>query len=275
MRPDFRSETDGASSAEASSTEVTKQEFQNFWNGVSKVQSEDNEYNLKWLEELYKSIAENNKTVDYTEFETKHDWIQIFFPTKQTSKHNIKAISLNDDICTWFKENDEVMDKFKKNLRIVMELYGIKLTYEDGKASAEFISNNRSPALLLLDDDKPKSALDEGKSQSGYARSSALYWAYPFSDHNHQRLSRILTSCMELGFEEEALKIHAELQKVKNIPEDTREFWDKAIKSGDDKQQDQSKSSSAATTATSPVFNPQNASATALDKDEEVTMSMS
>ncbi len=207
---------------------VTKQPsqlelFQRFWTGkdsmtLNKSTPNQIQYAVHWIGELIAGIKCQHPSpkIDSTAFESDHYWIQVFFPTKAKSKVNpdIGAILLSDDLLKWFKEDEKAKKNFKQVLIAVLDLYGLLLRYdEDG-----------NPTITAIE-----------QEDSCYFRSSVFYEPYDedfFSNkfHNYCRMTRIIDSCWQLGFEKEATGIYDQLSDLNttrrlNIPKKTLDFW--------------------------------------------------
>ncbi|XP_033116648.1 opioid growth factor receptor-like protein 1 [Anneissia japonica] len=117
------------------------------------------------IDELHRDWA-----VDYDTLERRHDYIQWLFPIRE-SGINWRAQELQLHEAKKIKENKNAKDRVLKSYRIMLGFYGIK-------------SDNEGKLLKYADN------WSERASHLNRSR------------HNHLRITRILKSLGELGFED-------------------------------------------------------------------------
>jgi hypothetical protein len=141
----------------------------------------------------------------FSDLEEVHDYIQWLFPLKTRSAFNPDAPTLKSDTITAFHSDPSLRDRVRQSLEVMLAFYGLKLDRLD-------------PAHPMI-----------RKSDSFPKRS--VSWLQPY-DHNHLRLTRILTSLRLLGLPELSVAFYRCLQEiVKQDPDrvtsETAGFWAK------------------------------------------------
>jgi Opioid growth factor receptor (OGFr) conserved region len=141
----------------------------------------------------------------FSELEETHDYIQWLFPLRTRSAFNPDAPTLKSETITVFHADSNLRDRVRRSLEVMLTFYGLELDQ----------SNPAQPVIQ--------------KSKSFPARS--VSWLQPY-DHNHLRLTRILTSLRLLGLPELSVAFYRCLQEiVKESPErvasETVAFWAK------------------------------------------------
>jgi Opioid growth factor receptor (OGFr) conserved region len=140
-----------------------------------------------------------------SDLEEIHDYIQWLFPLKTRSAFNPDAPTLKPDTITAFQVDSSLRDRVLRSLEVMLTFYGLE-----------------------LDQSKPaQPVIQQGNSFP----TRSVSWLQPY-DHNHLRLTRILTSLRLLGLPELSSALYRCLQEiVKENPErvasETVAFWAK------------------------------------------------
>lgn len=139
----------------------------------------------------------------FSDLEEIHDYIQWLFPLKTRSAFNPDAPTLKSDTITVFHADSNLRDRVRRSLEVMLTFYGLEM-------------DRSNPAHPIIQ-----------KSKSFPTRS--VSWLQPY-DHNHLRLTRILTSLRLLGLPELSVAFYRCLQEiVKENPErvasETVSFW--------------------------------------------------
>jgi len=171
---------------------------------------------------MYQKTISNQTTSALTDFEKSHIWIQTFFPTREPSTlMPTNALLLNDNLIAWFKGNEAAQNNFRVVFDKMMLLYGLEVARDlrGNFASIEQIAKDPSTRFINLGVYKflPPSYLDKDHDDSG--------------NHNYARLSRIITSCAQLGFAKEACALAELLHNLdvyNKLGENTKKSWGKA-----------------------------------------------
>lgn len=109
----------------------------------------------------------------HKQLESKHDYIQWMFPTRQQSRYNTEAPIVTDEIAEKMAKDEKIIKNAKKSFDVMLNFYGLQ--YKDGRIS---------------------------KAENFEER--ANNWIPGGYDHNHSRLSRIIESLQLFGLKEEA-----------------------------------------------------------------------
>src|SRR5262249_53715462 len=105
--------------------------------------------------------------------EETHDYIQWLFPLKEKSGFNPTAPVLTDDSMQAFKSSENLRGRVLRSLGIMLTFYGLSCKAERGGVQ-----------VIRSDEYEDRKEV----------------WVRP-SNHNHLRLTRILTSLRLLGLE--------------------------------------------------------------------------
>ena len=105
-------------------------------------------------------------TWDDIALESVHDFIQWLFPLKEKSGFNPTAPTLTDDVIQAFKSREELKSRLLRSLDVMLAFYG--LYRQPGGEAVQIVRSDE---------------YEERKE----------VWVRP-SNHNHLRLTRILTS---------------------------------------------------------------------------------
>jgi hypothetical protein len=151
-------------------------------------------------------------TWDDASLESVHDYIQWLFPLSEPSAFNPHAPILTDDTIAAFRAHDDLRERLLRSLTLMLGFYGLALAPGSGGA----------PRI------EPSAAFTV-KSRG---------WLHP-GNHNHLRLTRILTSLRLLGFEEHARALYACLAAIARdhphaVSATTLAYWRNAAASSDD-----------------------------------------
>jgi len=141
----------------------------------------------------------------FSDLEEIHDFIQWLFPLKTRSAFNPDAPTLKADTITVFHADSNLRDRVRRSLEVMLTFYGLEL-------------DRSNPAHPVI---------QKGKTFP----TRSVSWLQPY-DHNHLRLTRILTSLRLLGLPELSAAFYRCLQEiVKENPErvasETVSFWAK------------------------------------------------
>jgi hypothetical protein len=120
-------------------------------------------------------------TWDASRLEGVHDYIQWLFPLAEPSAFNPDAPLLTEATIEAFRSDASLRDRLLRSLTLMLEFYGLALASgNDGE-----LRIGRGPAFA---------STSRGWLQAG--------------DHNHLRLTRILTSLRLLGLEDHARALY-------------------------------------------------------------------
>jgi hypothetical protein len=158
-----------------------------------------------------KASDDAGRTIDdiwrfsFSELEEVHDYIQWLFPLKTRSAFNPDAPTLKSDTITGFHADSSLRDRVRRSLEVMLTFYGLQLDRSDPT----------NPVIR--------------KSASFATRS--ISWLQPY-DHNHLRLTRILTSLRLLGLPELSSALNRCLQEIVRenpgrVTAETIGFWAK------------------------------------------------
>jgi hypothetical protein len=141
------------------------------------------------------------------ELEGLHDYIQWLFPLTEPSRFNASAPVLDKDAVTTFRNSQTLKDRLRKSLEIMLRFYSLQLTIMvDGTVAVERMKDFE------------------------YRRT---IWLRP-ENHNHLRLTRILSSLSLLGLEALALALFSALRQIcrdypGQISADSFAYWCEAV----------------------------------------------
>jgi len=144
---------------------------------------------------------------DAARLEGVHDYIQWLFPLPEPSAFNPHAPILTTETIETFRADPELRQRLLRSLALMLEFYGLALESDgDGAPRIE-----RAPEFAA-------------KSRG---------WLQP-GDHNHLRLTRILTSMRLLGLADHSRALLACLEGVAAehphaISPTTLTYWRKAV----------------------------------------------
>jgi hypothetical protein len=147
---------------------------------------------------------------DAARLEGVHDYIQWLFPLPEPSAFNPEAPILTDQTIEAFRADPELRQRLLRSLVLMLEFYGLTLASgEDG-----------TPRIERARDFAAKSA----------------GWLRP-GDHNHLRLTRILTSVRLLGLDDHSRALYRCLAAIARdhpaaISATTLDYWRRAGSSG-------------------------------------------
>jgi hypothetical protein len=113
---------------------------------------------------------------DHAQLEAVHDFIQWMFPTRRPSGVNPLAPLVTDEVEQAFAESARLRDRLRQSLAVMLDFYGLEC-----RGAGDGLSVVRGPHFEL-------------RSRN---------WLRP-GNHNHLRITRILTSLRLLGLPEEA-----------------------------------------------------------------------
>jgi hypothetical protein len=140
------------------------------------------------------------------QLENVHDYIQWLFPLQTRSAFNPTAPLLTQRTIRAFRESEPLNSRLRRSIEVMLKFYGLELT--EGKHGSMEIG--KSPEFST-------------KSQN---------WLEP-GNHNHLRLTRIMTSARLLGLEHYSRTLFARLEEImREYPHSfsprTAEFWREA-----------------------------------------------
>ena len=139
--------------------------------------------------------------------ELTHDFIQWLFPTRDPSAFNPGAPTLTDATVAVFHESGDLRDRLRGSLDVMLAFYGLR---RDVDGSGEVLIEP-APDLAIR---------------------GPQWWGS--GNHNHLRLTRVISSLSILGLEPEARALEASLERVRRehdtgISEKTARYWAKAV----------------------------------------------
>ena len=143
---------------------------------------------------------------DAARLEGVHDYIQWLFPLPEPSAFNPHAPILTTETIETFRADPELRQRLLRSLALMLEFYGLALE-SDG---------NGAPRIERARDFAAKSA----------------GWLRP-GDHNHLRLTRILTSARLLGLDEHSQALYRCLAAIARdhphaVSATTLDYWQRA-----------------------------------------------
>ena len=144
---------------------------------------------------------------DHDRLEDTHDYIQWLFPTRQRSAFNPGAPVLDESVVDAFRAGPALRDALLAAFRVMLDFYGFR--YDDAPGGRPSIT--------------PGDRWAERRAN----------WLTP-GNHNHLRITRILTSLRALDLAEQAAAFFAALDGVYRSPEgraisrETYGFWKNA-----------------------------------------------
>jgi Opioid growth factor receptor (OGFr) conserved region len=145
---------------------------------------------------------------DDEELEYHHDFIQWLFPTTQQSAYHPDAPTLDDAQVRTFLNDADLRQNVQVAFERMLNFYGFGYSEEDGNIEIA-----------------PGENWEERKG-------NWLEWG----DHNHKRITRILTSLRLLGLPDQAAAFFRALDKVRHSPDGseiddhTFRYWQKAVR---------------------------------------------
>jgi hypothetical protein len=139
--------------------------------------------------------------------ELTHDFIQWLFPLRDRSPFNPGAPTLTDRTVAAFRESGDLRDRLRRSLDVMLAFYGLRREVDaSGDVSIE-------PAREI-------------------AIRGPMWWSS--GNHNHLRLTRIISSLSILGLEPEARALQGCLERVRRekdtgISDETSRYWARAV----------------------------------------------
>src|ERR1044072_110937 len=136
------------------------------------------------------------------------DYIHGLFPLKERSRFNPDAPLLDKAQIKIFRSDETLKKHLIKSFELMLSFYGLQV--EEG---AQALTISKSP--------------EYGQRK--------LFWL-TYGNHNHLRITRILTSLRLLGLEEYARAFFRVLEQIykeekENIGEETYDYWRRAVSS--------------------------------------------
>ena len=149
---------------------------------------------------------------DDARLESVHDYIQRLFPLPEPSAFNPAAPILTEATVEAFRADPHLQQRLLRSLATMLDFYGLALAAGAGGAP------RIEPAVAFA-----------AKSRG---------WLHP-GNHNHLRLTRILTSLRLLGLEDHARALYACLAAIARdhphaVSATTLAYWRNAAASSDD-----------------------------------------
>jgi hypothetical protein len=143
---------------------------------------------------------------DHRRLEAVHDYIQWLFPLAERSAFNPGAPTLTPATIAGFRDDSTLQAHLRRSLALMLAFYGLELV-DDGAA------------VKVI-----RAAAFDRRSRE---------WLRP-GDHNHLRLTRILTSLRLLGLEAHGAALYACLAEIARDHPDrvssaTVGFWQRAL----------------------------------------------
>jgi hypothetical protein len=143
---------------------------------------------------------------DTTRLEGVHDYIQWLFPLPEPSTFNPHAPILTEETIDAFRAHQELRQRLLRSLALMLDFYGLTLESDE----------NAAPRIERARDFAAKS----------------VGWLQP-GDHNHLRLTRILTSVRLLGLDDHSRALHRCLAAIARdhphaVSATTLDYWRRA-----------------------------------------------
>jgi hypothetical protein len=141
------------------------------------------------------------------QLELTHDFIQWLFPLRDRSAFVPGAPTLTDATVAAFRESDELRAGLGRSLDVMLAFYGLR---RDVDASGD-VSIEPARELSIR---------------------GPQWWTA--GNHNHRRLTRIISSLSILGLEPEARALEACLERIRRqndtgISDETARYWARAV----------------------------------------------
>jgi hypothetical protein len=139
---------------------------------------------------------------DHARLEGVHDYIQWLFPTDRPSAFNTRAPVLDDRALAAMRTSPDIRERLLRSLDLLLDFYGLERATDSGATTIE-----HAPSL---DERGP-------------------HW-WNAGNHNHLRLTRIITSLRLLGLADEAVALRDALERLRRerrtgISEETARHW--------------------------------------------------
>lgn len=132
-----------------------------------------------------------------SKLEAVHNYIQWMFPLKEASHFNHAAPLLDDETIAIFRSDAAIQRNFCFSLETMLAFYGLEAGVLEIVPRSDF-------------------------------RQKAQNWLHA-NDHNHLRLTRIITSLRLVGLENEAQALYSCLAKIaaesNHVTITTQQFW--------------------------------------------------
>jgi Opioid growth factor receptor (OGFr) conserved region len=143
---------------------------------------------------------------DHGRLEGVHDYIQWLFPLREPSAVNYTAPLITDSTVTAFAGNAALRDNLKRSFELMLDFYGLALV--DGVKGPEVVA-------------------------TGTFESRSRTWLTP-GNHNHLRLTRILTSLRTLGLRDYSVALFERLAAIYesnpgSVSPITFQYWQRAM----------------------------------------------
>ncbi|KAI4129983.1 MAG: hypothetical protein LQ347_003553 [Umbilicaria vellea] len=126
----------------------------------------------------------------YERLERVHDYIQTLFPTPDPSAHNAAAPLVDRATFQAFHQRSDLRDRLRESFVCMLRFYGLELQVKQILVSKRFIV---VPGTNFLE--------------------RAPLWVVQ-TNHNHQRITRIIRSLRILGLEDEAAAFYFRLERI-------------------------------------------------------------
>lgn len=140
------------------------------------------------------------------QLERVHDFIQWLFPLREKSSFNINSVTLSDQDVADFRNSELLQSRLRDSFLLMVQFYGFSSSY------------NEIQGWVIA----PAKEFEDRKWE----------WATP-TNHNYQRISRILKSIYILGLEKEALAfymcLNVNIYEAKRIDEGSFLHWQRAV----------------------------------------------
>lgn len=143
--------------------------------------------------------------MDLEQLEVVHDYIQWLFPTRKASAFNPEAPLLSDAVIAALASVPDFRQRMLRSLDVMLRFYELRRVGEGASVSIE-------PGRDL-------------------GRRGPLWWRA--GNHNHLRLTRIISSLREFGLREEAVALYRCLAEIRRdwptgISDRTVAYWAEA-----------------------------------------------
>jgi hypothetical protein len=151
-------------------------------------------------------MIESIWALDHRRLEEIHDYIQWLFPLRSPSTYNPDAPTLDDETIRAFRRSEPLRERVLRSLDLMLDFYGL-------------------------------SRADSGSGKIVVSTSDAFEHRAPTwlgaGNHNHLRLTRILSSLRLLGLEPVAAALYSCLESIyrsgrTGISRETAGYWARA-----------------------------------------------
>lgn len=133
---------------------------------------------------------------NYRKLEVTHDYVQTLFPMPESSIYNHDAPLVDRATFEAFRSRSDLRDRLREALKCMLDFYGLELQESTDSGSRE---------VTIV-------------PGTNFLQRAGLWVVH--SNHNHQRMTRMIRSLRILGLEEEALAFYSRLERISRANKD-------------------------------------------------------